>query len=435
MSIKPLKAPSLKGLKIRCTLCKREPASCAHYEHHKYRIHVHIAGTKKGAKIKSLESRDYDEAVYEALTYRKFLEANNYQDKPQQSIKVVPLNPSTVVSSQPKVSLSLTKAINEYKRFLSGEVGLKYLQKKLSKGHIDETIRYCNRLADNLPDGMNADEYEVSQIGGEDAHQFYISMAERYKVCSFNKCMLSVKNLFAFCIKTMKVPMENPFAEIEPRQRPKKKPISITQEEFAAILEAIDTTTPYQILGGKGERKNHYRPYLKDAFNLAVYTGLRREQLCEVRWSHIYSTERGSLAISSANLKVLRYFDIEEDDDYNAEVPINEQLMNILIELGYNDKKHTTEYILYPRRTLKIKTLMDVLSKAFTHYKNNAGITRPLRFKHLRKTYISYVYKSMGGQTKYLTNHSSDDILKRSYVNTRVIDSIDEGVKRIRIFG
>ena len=55
-------------------------------------------------------------------------------------------------------------------------------------------------------------------------------------------------------------------------------------------------------------------------------------------------------------------------------IAVNQDLMEVLLKLGYEQKKHSSDYIIYPERTCNVKTLMDRISKSFTHYKQVAGI-------------------------------------------------------------
>ena len=57
------------------------------------------------------------------------------------------------------------------------------------------------------------------------------------------------------------------------------------------------------------------------------------------------------------------------------------------MELGYDEKKNTSDYILFPERKVKSITILNDLSKSFTHYKNCAGIEKDISLKSLRKTY------------------------------------------------
>jgi hypothetical protein len=48
--------------------------------------------------------------------------------------------------------------------------------------------------------------------------------------------------------------------------------------------------------------------------------------------------------------------------------------MDLLIELGYESKRNSDEYFLLPERNLKAKTIMNDMSKAFTHYRKASGV-------------------------------------------------------------
>ncbi|MFV8327209.1 hypothetical protein [Flavobacterium sp. ZS1P14] len=108
-----------------------------------------------------------------------------------------------------------------------------------------------------------------------------------------------------------------------------------------------------------------YRAYLKDAFRLFLLTGCRREELVVLRWSDIYESEEKVKFLYIDNIKVQR---IKNKKTIFKPIPITVELMNLLIEMGYNSKYTTDEYILHPNRDDGIVYLMDFLSKSFTHY-------------------------------------------------------------------
>lgn len=98
--------------------------------------------------------------------------------------------------------------------------------------------------------------------------------------------------------------MKNPFKKYSRKQIPKTNIDSVTKEEFNAILEAVDVYSSIVVLGGKGKRKNMYKPYLKDGFRLFLLTGGRREEIVDLRWSHIYVSVSGVKFFRVQNLNV-----------------------------------------------------------------------------------------------------------------------------------
>lgn len=100
--------------------------------------------------------------------------------------------------------------------------------------------------------------------------------------------------------------MKNPF-QYYTRQTVQSPNIeTISKEEFESIPSAVDAFYPIMVLGGRGKRKNRYRPYLKDGFKLCLLTGGRREEIIDLKWSDIYEHESGIKFFMFNNLKVER---------------------------------------------------------------------------------------------------------------------------------
>ncbi|MFV8392471.1 hypothetical protein [Flavobacterium sp. LB2P6] len=133
-----------------------------------------------------------------------------------------------------------------------------------------------------------------------------------------------------------------------------------------------------------------------------------------------------------ANRKVNK---IKKTEEYNKYIPINEDLFDLLLELGYEINKNTNDYILFPERTVKAKTIMDALSKSFSHYVKESGVEKHVSLKNLRKTYITWMYRVMGKNTGLLTSHSGEKILKDHYIDSTVLSAIEEATLKIRVFG
>jgi integrase len=228
--------------------------------------------------------------------------------------------------------------------------------------------------------------------------------------------------------------MKNPFAIYVSKNVMKQDVCTLTKYEFNNLIDSIADANPYQTLGGKGERKNMYRPYLADGFRLFLLTGGRREEIVDLKWSDILVTTEGIMFFLISNKKVNRIKKTEQSQKYNKHIPINEDLFSLLKELGYDKKKHSTDYILYPERKIKTKTIMNDLSKAFSHYLKELGINKDVSLKHLRKTYITWVNRVMGKNTGLLTSHVGDQVLKDYYIDGTILSTIEEAVMKIRIF-
>ena len=98
-------------------------------------------------------------------------------------------------------------------------------------------------------------------------------------------------------------------------------------------------------------------------------------------------------------------------------------------------KKSSCDYILSPERKVKSITIMNDLSKSFTHYKNGAGIKKDISLKSLRKTYISWVNQVMGNETGLLTSYSNNNVIEKYYLDPKILSAIEIGAMKIRVFG
>lgn len=407
----------LKGLKIYCNKCKKYNPKCNHIDDLLYRVVVHIPGTKNSTKIKTLISKNYEDAVKESIDIIKELKSNDYRD---------------LSIDNDSNEYTLIGAILKYNQYLSGEYELKHLIKRVTEGHRKESLRFIKLFCNVLKSHHNFEIMRVRDVTVKDVSRFYESMESHYSARTFNKCMISLKSFFNFLIEIEKVDMKNPFSVYNSKSVLSTINETITKDEFERILDSIDSSDSLLKLGGKGEVKNMYRDYLKLGFKLFLLTGGRREEVVDLRWSDIYySGETYFFMIK--NKKVERNQNI--DGDFNKYIPINSDLLDLLNEIGYKEKKTSKDFILCPERNESVLTIMNTLSKSFTFYKNKSGVTKNISLKHLRKTYISWVNQVMGSDTRILTSHSTDGVLKEHYLDPTILDTIQKGMLNIKVFG
>src|SRR5690606_34048821 len=109
-------------------------------------------------------------------------------------------------------------------------------------------------------------------------------------------------------------------------------------DEFEKILSAIDSPeTSHIALLSNGVKKNMYQSYLKDAFRLGLFTGGRREEIVNLRWSDIQITTEGTRFFMLDNLKVNRQklSKTQREGDDKKYCVINGDFMDLLEEMGY----------------------------------------------------------------------------------------------------
>lgn len=409
-----------KGMKTYCHKCKRDNPTCKHYDIHRYKAKIHIIGSEGKKRTKVLNSRVYEEAVIEAIEFEKELRANNYK---------------RIITTNEGNDYSILDAVIQYQRYLSGIHRYAHKVKKVSVDHQKECIRYCKLFLDNIKTHKNVVSTRIVNVDQNDVARFYLWAENHYGEKTFNKCMSALRAFYKFLIDVEEIVMKNQFAVYEAKVIIHKDVVTLTKEEFTSIIDSVGVADPYQKLGGKGEIKNMYKPYLIEGFKLFLFTGGRREEVVELKWSDILVTKEGVKFFKVANKKVNRIKKTETSQNYNKFIPINADLFQLLIELGYEEKLNSNDYILYPERNVNAKTIMDALSKSFTHYVKHSNIEKEVSLKNLRKTYITWVNRSLGNNTGLITSHAGNKVLEDHYIDEKVLTAIQEATLNMRVFG
>jgi hypothetical protein len=97
-------------------------------------------------------------------------------------------------------------------------------------------------------------------------------------------------------------------------------------------------------------------------------------------------------------------------------------------------KKGTDDYIISEKK--EPITIMDSISKAFTHYRKGAELKKKrYKFKKSKKDLSTWVNQVMNQDTK-LSSHSPDSVLKRFlFRSLKVLTAIEVANFEINIFG
>lgn len=120
------------------------------------------------------------------------------------------------------------------------------------------------------------------------------------------------------------------------------------------------------------------------------------KDVIDLKWSDMVTTIDNIKFFKIANKKVNRIRKTEKQIKDVTKIPIGDDLMDLLTELGYESKRNSDEYILLTDRNQKVKTIMNDMSKAFTYYRKASGVNNGVSLKSLRKTYITWVNSVMG---------------------------------------
>ena len=323
---------------------------------------------------------------------------------------------------------SLKGSLIKYYRYLNGNEDLKQRQKvPNTKEYVKEQIRYCKKFIKSVIQHRNtsSDLIHVVSINDEDVSNFYDDYVEEYQPRTFNKMISELKRFFGYLIDIKKIQMTNPFDNCVKKKIKTKNPEIMVVKDFLKIIESVENENPIKEFGGKGSIRNMYRDYLIDGFFLFLFTGGRFDEVVNLKWSDIKS-HNDTEYFFVENYKVNQQLNIEGEQKKYKRFPIFPEFKTFLNKMGYEDKRESNDYILVPNRTIKSKTMSNQLSKSFSHYRNQCGVSKSLSLKHLRKTYITQVYKLLDNDTGLVTSHSSDKVLRNHYVEQKTLSATEK---------
>lgn len=320
-------------------------------------------------------------------------------------------------------------ALFNYSHNYLNNIGVPFqMQKARSKGYKTAIAKSCTDFLRHLrKDGIQPETFLVSQITKFHISAYCMWLQENFMPRTHNNCITHLRSAFKQIIEFQEVQMPNPFLRVTKRETAVLDNVVISEKEFKQLIYAIGKVpsfTTYQ--GARTERKDNYRPYLKDAYRLCVLSGLRREEWATLTFNDIKEGENGQKLIITDNLKVQR---ITGKKFPPKVIPVNRLLQELLDDLEYEKLKGTDIFLIAPTRTVTTQTIMDVSSKAFTHYyKAVFGKDNFKQMKCLRKTYISNTTNTVGANDAIeFTSHSNTKLLIDHYLNkestSKIIDN------------
>ncbi len=409
-------------------ICKKSEkpfSSCNYPEKHVFKISVHIPNTKKGTKTKLLSANSYDEAVLEGIEFRndflnEITQVHQFDSRNQN--RLVYLFDAQIAYADFYQDIGVPKHLKKNKKDTTSMLrALTLFNEAMEKNGVNKRIMRCDKIAD-------------VHVG------HFHDYIEHYAPDTYNRLMNACKSFFKWAVSYYKLKVENPFDKVTRKTTVYNKE-TINKEEFEALLATLNRENgKIKELSktGKRIRKNMYRPYLRSAFLLALHTGGRREEVVNLRWNMIKTdVKQNPYYIEVSNLKVERS---KKTKGTGAEknvapkiIPITKSLLQILNELGYEEKKNSNDFIINPERDEKSTDwMMSILSRSFTHFFKLLDSDRVLNFKCLRKTYLTYLDQAVKEDTKSLSSHADQEVLKKHYIDEKVIST---AVTSLEIFG
>ena len=199
----------------------------------------------------------------------------------------------------------------------------------------------CLALEEN---GENSKTLWFTHINKKMAGYYHSYLLDKKKLSnkSYNHYRACVLKFSKHIIKEYKLQCDDALSTLKKRPT-EKDPRGIRIGSYLKVLEhtAYENSFYYDSKEKKLKR-NFYRDWLKTAFKLGLFTGGRREEVVNMKWSGIKHSEKGEIT----HIEVVHYKKarakknmLGKEQRVIKRVPMNEDLHEFLLELGYEQKK------------------------------------------------------------------------------------------------
>lgn len=420
-----------KTLTVFCYKCKTDvsdyclesnkPLSkCPFADRHRFKVYVTLPKSGGARKTKTLDTRDVNEAIKEAIEFERQVKEGVVGTQARNTKPHLSLNSST----KPLETDSVASAIREYILWLRNEGVPSFMQRNRSEEYVKDIERKLNFLIVGLKEkGHDPAQLRLEQIDAKVVGDIFDYFQESAKFGSrtYNK-HFSYFSSFLNWFSEEHYKVRNWFDKVT-RKEVISKPESINKQEVEALLPIITEKNGIQKYetGVKAER-NFYRPYLRNAFRLALETGRRREELINMKWKDITDDpDGGFIEVEDRKVNNIENRTSQEDKKYNY-VPLTESLRQLINELNYQKMRGFDKYILAPEiKDKRNKVMADLLSRSFSHFYKQLNTGRELTFKSFRKRYITSMAIYMRGSeiASNLIGHTNTQTTKGYYLDPK----------------
>lgn len=394
-----------RGAHIWCNKCKTTKTHklCEHSNNLVYVSHPwnkflnKISHRKSWPNIKTFKKfrRAHEE-------YLRSLEDSNF------GIQVKPLK-----KRQP---ISLQECSAMYVDFMEGINVPSQSKRDYGKATVAKFILHYNRFIDSLKAKAYTTHlmtiHDITEDEVSIFHDFIYTLSGVTKNSTHNEHMKSLRGFFDYLIVHKLYPITNPFATAK-RKTTFAKKVYIERTEFDYFMSLIIPENGYHdtSLTKYGKPVQMYKPYLKDAYELALLTSARKTDVFHIKWSNVLPS-----VIEIPNVKTSGS---EEEILYSA--PRTKQLNSLLERLGEAEYIHTDKFVLCPESTSKRLTLSNHASRGFTHFWKKTGYTKPATLHSLRSTGITRMEILLGKHIEELETHADKQTREDFYVNQKQV--------------
>lgn len=399
-----------QGLHVYCNKCKRQlsanakcgnsdkpVSSCQSKDKWKYKMIFHVPEPNGPGRKKTLicKSRTLSGAISELEKTKK-----------QRSAAIAPIKKQRTLQEGIRVFLD--------KKFGTGE----YLNTntKVSKEHQKDILRVIGRFLESLRrSGRNPDAMLLNDLDDRILGPFYSLLSDlELGPKTTDRHTRIMRNFFRF-IENRGMYSGGNFFMTHDVSSVASAPVAVTDKEFAQVL-SVTTEENSEGLKGTNRTKHYFRNWLPYMMRLARLTGLRTEELFQLRTSDITTFRKEGKEfklIVVHNLKVER-LKAEKNETVLKVIPVTQEIQSLLDEIHENnissEKVFETNFAFGPFK--------DFIGRAFTHFYKVAFPGEQHKcFKQLRKANYSDIAGILGEEANLLTGHSGNAVLDKHYVD------------------
>lgn len=254
-------------------------------------------------------------------------------------------------------------------------------KKNYDEKYLQNELRNILDFKECMPD---FDLLLVRDVNDDHVALFHDYLSERVANKTYNHKMYTMRSAFKYFVK-LSYPIKNPFEEIKNKATTARKNF-VELEDFKKLLKTTtqENGIAYEKSNGEIKRKSLYRDWLTDFWELALYTGGRREDVAELRLSHIKEKHVEVYDFKNSKKKdVIRWVARSKEFD--------DLLEKLTAKYGLEEE----DYLIEPRDTRR-KTIMNHASKAFTHYWRQLDAGYHATMYSLKDTHITLMIMRYG---------------------------------------
>lgn len=421
---KTLKYKKYTGLQIFCTKCRSiihvnsSNKNCNHpIDKQVYKAVIRIPGTGGKRATRNLVARDYDEAVKELIEF-----------------KLTVTDPNTEVIVEDVKPQLLIDCIAMYLDYQS-DVGIPYHQKKyLDRKYIVTTSAHLNYFLKFIRDYIKDTQSFLLNNLNDIIIGKYVEYIENHTDSNytFNGRIKALRGLYSYLINEKNYNIKNGWKKVKTKsERATNK--SVKARDFYDLIDIISPEDSIYIYKS-GSKKNMYKSWLKDAIMLSAFTGRRNEEIFSLKWNMIkYNDDNEPIILVSPDIKYNKLTNNFDEKDYKLHyIPIASELNELLKDMGLNENKDSSDYIIEPNFKSNRKNLVDGFGSRFTFYFRKLKRSYINQLKHLRKTFITQ-QNLMIQNNKVSLQHTSYSTTEKHYLDNNVI-AIEMVKKGFRVF-